>query len=406
MKSVLTGQQIAPLLGPIYTPLKILGAVKQAALGNEQAVYWMEGNDADFEEVRHWHAIDKWGKLRRFTWEASSGGKSLAFLKVDENLVQTIKAFFDALETTAHSDELKELCLTCFQVGKTLAEANRLLSEAVFAAFPLKLFDPVNDEDFTRFSQDYLKKELEKTALAEQANAFARIGENRIALFRDKKGWVDRQGVRVEIEGVVLLPNLKTRSIIQDAYFSASHYIAGPGEEKYLPDLKSQYAFYGVKPAKVISRMRLLPLPEGFKSAANDLKLKQKDLLDKDWPQLRRCFLKQVGWQENDSGKQIDHSFEQLKKNFPLVGDKIWQAQGQQLKQHILGAERRQLKQDYQTELNKIESLSLQVRPYGKPAERVLNSFYYFNKYGIKEFLEALYKKYHFGVTTWELPYD
>ena len=50
-KTVVTGQQIGILGGPLYTTLKVLGAVRLAQEFKGRAVYWLETNDADFDDL-------------------------------------------------------------------------------------------------------------------------------------------------------------------------------------------------------------------------------------------------------------------------------------------------------------------------------------------------------------------
>lgn len=65
---VITGQQPALLLGPLYTAYKILGAIALAAELQRRhgrpvvPVYWCGGDDSDFEEVR-----------RAWTWQRGEG---------------------------------------------------------------------------------------------------------------------------------------------------------------------------------------------------------------------------------------------------------------------------------------------------------------------------------------------
>ncbi|MCP5106082.1 MAG: bacillithiol biosynthesis BshC, partial [bacterium] len=62
--TVVTGQQIGLLGGPLYTVYKVLGAAHLAGKLNGNAVYWLETNDADFNEINHIDYLDAQGQLK------------------------------------------------------------------------------------------------------------------------------------------------------------------------------------------------------------------------------------------------------------------------------------------------------------------------------------------------------
>ena len=60
-------------------------------------------------------------------------------------------------------------------------------------------------------------------------------------MFREDKGFRLRHGEVIELEKQVLLPNVRTRNVCQDAYFKTHAYVAGPGEIHYIKDLDEVY---------------------------------------------------------------------------------------------------------------------------------------------------------------------
>ena len=63
-KPVITGQQIGLLGGPLYTTYKVLGALVYSREIGGNAIYWLETNDADFQEINHLDYLDAQGDLR------------------------------------------------------------------------------------------------------------------------------------------------------------------------------------------------------------------------------------------------------------------------------------------------------------------------------------------------------
>ena len=100
-------------------------------------------------------------------------------------------------------------------------------------------------------------KEAGRTPEGEQCNLFCMVGKQRKAVFRKNSGFHLRDGTPVDLSRHVLVPNVKTRSVCQDAYFHTHTYIAGPGEVRYLAGLGPVFRFHGVKEAAVQPRMSI-----------------------------------------------------------------------------------------------------------------------------------------------------
>ena len=93
-KTVITGQQIGLLGGPLYTTYKVLGAIHYAREIGGKHIYWMENNDADFNEINHIDYIDARGALRTLTWDIDSQGYSCGLIEIESSLVETLNEFF------------------------------------------------------------------------------------------------------------------------------------------------------------------------------------------------------------------------------------------------------------------------------------------------------------------------
>ena len=156
---------------------------------------------------------------------------------------------------------MKKYLLESYRLGKTLAEANqkfyRFLLREHFSSEAIKFFDPQNEE-FINFSQPFLLKEALKTNPKTQVNAFIIKNYKRQTIFKSDDEYYLRSGERVYLSGYTLVPNLYTRSILQDAFLNAKYYLAGESERVYLSSLKMResYEFHEVAPAKIIPRFQ------------------------------------------------------------------------------------------------------------------------------------------------------
>ena len=190
---VVTGQQIGLLGGPLYTTYKVLGAARHAKEIGGRAVYWLETNDANFNEINHVDYIDADGRLKKLTWDILSGGLSCGLIPVDDPLVALLNTFFDTIRQMPHTGDLRALALNCYRPGRTLGEASRLLAAELFGRLGVALFDP-SAKEFREFSRPMLMREAERTPPGAQCNLFCMMGDKRKAVFRDDKGFRLRDG--------------------------------------------------------------------------------------------------------------------------------------------------------------------------------------------------------------------
>ena len=112
--AVVTGQQLGILGGPLYTFYKIITAIKLSNSLNERyddysfvPVFWLEGDDHDFEEVRSLNIIDDNNNPVNISYEDEAPEEdnkgSVGFLKLNPD----IKRFFDDLSKELGIQNLK-----------------------------------------------------------------------------------------------------------------------------------------------------------------------------------------------------------------------------------------------------------------------------------------------------------
>lgn len=404
-KHVITGQQIGLLGGPLYTTYKVLGAVKYAREIEGQAVYWLETNDADFEEINHLTYLDGKGEIRTLTWEKDSQGYSCGQIEIDTELMDLLNRFFDDLRQTEFTPELRVLALGCYVAGRTLGEASCLLAKQLFGRFGVKLFDP-SQKQFKAFIKPYLLREAEQTRTGEQCNLFCMAGKKRMAVFKDDKGYHLRNGKRVTLEKYDLVPNVKTRNVCQDAYFKTHTYIAGPGEMTYIEDLDPQYEFHGVQKARVRPRMSVTLLEPKVMRLLKKHDLQLEDILESEKAELRKSVLKEeTGFDYNalqQHAAQITHTYlSQLQE----IGINLGKSEKNihQIVKEALGTMRAEEKAKTERVLQAAEQLSDMLKPFGHKQERVFTLFYYMNLYGGLHFIEWLYDHYDQSIDTLEV---
>ncbi|MGE5342090.1 MAG: bacillithiol biosynthesis protein BshC [Candidatus Omnitrophota bacterium] len=401
-QTIVTGQQIGLLGGPLYTTYKVLGAIVLARQQGGKAVYWLETNDADFHEINHVDYLDAGNQLRTLSWNINSHGFSCGYIAVDATLTEMLGHFFDSLRQTEFTGELRDLVLGCYSPGRTLADASRMLASELFGDFDLRLFTPFEDT-FRTFSQPILLTEAARTPEGEQCNLFCLIGQQRKAVFKRNGRFVLRDGTAVNLSDHILVPNVKTRSVCQDAFFHTHTYVAGPGEVAYLSKLGPDYRFHGVRQAAIQPRMSLTLLEPRVRRLLRRNHLTPEEILGV----AKETLVKQVLKKETNydckenmeiAGRFTDEYLERLETlGFEESDIKaLWRSLHNEVKR-LCGKMRAREKEENHRLLEDAAYLSDNLWPYAKPQERVFNIFYYMNLFGGKAFIRHLYDQYDFN---------
>ncbi len=402
---VITGQQIGLLGGPLYTTYKVLGAVHYAKQITGEALYWLETNDADFNEINHIDYLDSGGKLRNLTWDIDSRGFSCGLIEVDDSLVSLLESFFSSLRPTEFTPALREMALSCYVPGRTLGEASSRLASALFGRFNIRLFTPA-DRKFREFSRALLLREAERTPEGEQCNLFCMIGKKREALFKKGGIFCLRNGRAVDLSFYDLVPNVKTRNVCQDAYFNTHTYIAGPGEIKYIADLDPVYRFHEVTKATVKPRMSLTLVEPKVKRLIKKTGLSLSEVLEGDSADLIRKVLK------DKSGFDFKETLQRAEiltgaylgklESLGLDVNDIKRLLRKEVKK-TCGKRRTLEKEKLANLLESLHYLPDSLKPYGRKQERVFNIFYYMNLFGGTGFIDWLYRNYDFDIDKLEI---
>jgi len=408
IKRYVTGQQLGLLGGPLYTTYKVLGALKYAAVEKGEAVYWLETNDADFNEINRIHYIDSKKELRSLKWDIGSNGFSCGNIKVDEKLISILNVFFDTITQTEYTSELKESVLNFYRLGKTLGEASTSLAKYLFGDFGIKIFDP-SDRNFREFCKPILIREAMRTPDGEQCNLFYMDGLKRKAVFRKGGSFVSREGKPVDIEKYDLVPSLKTRSICQDAYFGTAGYLAGSGEVKYLSELETNYRFHKVKPAKIIPRMSIDLIEPDVKRNMERLALGITDIDKCDMDDMIKKKIKEItGFDKKEVLKDtedITNIFINELENLGLSIGRLKKDIKREIK-GMIGLKRKSDKEKSLNVTNRVEMIYKKLKPFGRKQERTFNIFYYMNLYGGIGLIKSIFNGYEDSRITMEIGND
>ncbi len=151
--AVVTGQQLGILGGPLYTFYKIITAIKLSTFLSERyddynfvPVFWLEGDDHDFNEVRFINILNENNDLLKIEYDQEviddENKGSIGNLIFNESLNEFIANLEKDIRATDFTPELTEKIKSFYSVGKTFKQSFKELIFWLFDKYGLIIFDP------------------------------------------------------------------------------------------------------------------------------------------------------------------------------------------------------------------------------------------------------------------------
>ena len=415
--SIVTGQQIHLLGGPLFILFKVIGCYQLAQQKNTKAIYWLETFDSDFSEINRLNYLDQNDQFKTLVWQQPNKTQGLpcGLIPIDKNLKEIFENFFADLKKTKHTTFLKEKIFSFLNTSENLATLTLKIAEFIFydglklSKEKLVLFNPYQ-KDFLDFCKPYLLAEIERTpsstsllAKENQCNAFCFYQDRRQALFKKNNRIYNRLGELIPFTKEILLPNVKTRNLLQDSYFNTDTYIAGPSEWQYINELKDQYSYHKVTFPNLEARMSAVIVDSYTENILKKHNTNLKELSKQTEQKAINNFLKKEGFSQEKMTQQLTNLKNQFIKNlqpYPITTKKIEKIIYKELKNEIQ-KKRKSILVNFKNEITEIKYLYQTLLPLnnsGKKQEKVFNLFYYLNLYGL-DFLKTIYTQYNKDTT-------
>jgi bacillithiol biosynthesis cysteine-adding enzyme BshC len=294
-RAVVTGQQTALLLGPLFTLSKAVTAINLAReLSSEDKpvvpIFWLASQDADTAEIDHAYVLGLDETLHRLTVPLPNGVPA-GRIPLDPAWVSEILTVLRQVKATkACRDDTLQLLERAASRARTFSDWFAALLYALLGESGLLVIDPLEPEVAPLFAEVLQHELAEPLASSRAVNAAAealtRMGETpqlgrgegatnlfieeadrsstaRRLLRFDERGFHtdSRRYTREELEAMLdaspsrITPAAGLRPVTQDAALPTAVTVVGPGELRYFAQLRGIYEHHGVPMPLIWPRM-------------------------------------------------------------------------------------------------------------------------------------------------------
>ncbi len=437
---VIGGQQAGLFTGPLYCIHKAVTIIQTAARMEKRwnrpviPVFWIAGEDHDFDEVNHCHVLSRENTLEKLTLPLEPSGRSpISRLEVDSAVwKEIIDALQDTLADTEFKPDIVARLRRFAERSASLSDFFARMMHWLFESYGLVMIDAddprlraLETAMFERMIDEHLELNrslMEATqALSGQGYApQAAVGEQNVNLFyidqgerillrSDGERFTDKKGElsfdKDELVGMAksdplrFSNNVFTRPLMQDYVFPVLCTVLGQGEIAYSAQTRSAFAQLGLKQPIIVPRMEITLVEGTVQKQMNKFAISFEDaaLRFEDWRQQ---------WLAAQDSYHLEDRFAEVKRQFAdlyspllkLVGEinpgmsKMGAANLQKVLEQVDFLQHRAVdafQSQYEASLRQLDRVKTTIVPMEKPQDRVYNVLVYINRYGL-DWLNAL----------------
>ena len=441
---VITGQQPGLFTGPLYSIYKALTAVLFAERQKEMfpeydfiPLFWIEGEDHDFKESARTSLFDT-GQVTQVTldpWKRLPD-QMLSRTPMGPGIAETLSGFTSMLQESDYKEEIVSVLNEFYTPDSSLELAFGRTMAFIFKNYPL-VFLSASDPGFKKLAKDVFYRELatcphtshaviEQSSLLESMGYQTQAKPRAVNLF-----YLNNHGQRMKIEQpsaesftIVperyhyskhqmlemcddhpeqFSPNVILRPIVQDHVLPTFAYIAGPGEISYFAQYRKAYEHFGLKMPFIIPRGSFTLIEPAVSRVMDKvlqktgrLTLSRKQIYHTAFHNLRILQKNAIAGAENhDFDTLLDRTETNILAEIEALSSTLGKLDPN-LEQVLAGSVRQVEKilagirqKTHRASRRKHDELVVQLEkaatglfPEDLPQERVINVFYYLNKYG------------------------
>ncbi|HEX2869270.1 MAG TPA: bacillithiol biosynthesis cysteine-adding enzyme BshC [Ignavibacteriales bacterium] len=432
--AVVTGQQLGLYGGPLYTFYKIITAIKFCSYLKDKyedyrfvPVFWLEGDDHDFEEVRSANLIGENNDVVSVKYDDGEplelNRGSMGKLAFNNNISLTDREVAAILRDNDFKPRIMQKLDSYYKEDETFKSSFKKLLFDIFDEYGLVFFDP-QDRKIKELLKPVFRQELqnfsEHTRELVQISAgleevyHAQVKVNPVNLFLDDDDGryliepadddFRLKSKRKKIHRTTLLemldasperfsPNVLLRPICQDYILPTAFYVGGPGEIAYFAQVIPLYKFYNVPQPVLYPRSSMTIVEKNVQKTIDKYNLKFTDFFE-DKEMLFENVIKSISDMKFESEFQtceneVHDALDKLKDklvaidrtlNDPVL--KVYERIDQSLK--ILKDRTNEAqKKKHESTIRQLSKASNVLFPNGNFQERELSFIYFAHKYGL-----------------------
>jgi bacillithiol biosynthesis cysteine-adding enzyme BshC len=428
--AIVTGQQAGAFGGPLFTLLKAITAIQLARrTAREQhaevvPIFWVDAEDHDWDEVASCTVLDANFQPHTIVLPKPDGAgeRSVATLRLDSRVEQTLEELANALGETEFSHDLLASLHAAYRPGVGMADAFSRWLETLLGPHGLVVYDS-SDPASKPLVADLFARELgaagRTAALAKDAgDALAERGHqpqvvpqpDSIALFHldgarrpirrqgdqfvagDNTFTADALTEQVRTSPALFSPNVLLRPLVQDTLFPTVCYVAGPSELAYLGQLRGVYESFGVPMPLMYPRATATLIDSATARFLGKYKVPIEEFQPQDESALNRVLgsllPQSVEQALSEAEAAMRGAMERVIETMPAVDPTLAgaaRATLAKMEQDLRALQNKMIqaaKRRDDTLRRQFMRAQAQIFPLGHPQERTLSVVYFLNRYG------------------------
>lgn len=434
---VVTGQQTGLLLGPGYTASKTATAIRLASQYNtdEQPVipvFWLATQDHDTAEIDHAAVLNSNEQPTELRVQLQTGPMAGRLQLSAEQLESVLHELRAAFGDAPFANEVLQL-LEQTGSGATYSDWFARQLFALFGRYGLVLIDPLIPE-VAALTKPIIQRELEQPLHSpEQINAAGErlkalgydptlgrgSGATNLFLERNTNGALVRHALKVQPDGTFMAgertytkdellalfnsdptcitPAAGLRPITQDFLLPTALFVVGPGEIRYVAQLKGVYDFHNVAMPLVWRRPLLTFVEPAPARILHSLEVGAYEFQQHHEAIAERLILERAGVASEftDAIAEMIALIEQQKDRVLAIDPTLVRpvSRAGQQAERALARLRRQaatsLARKDEITTSQIARLRHHLLPFGGPSERVISIWSHIAKFGIRPVTSA-----------------
>lgn len=422
---VVTGQQLGVLGGPLFTVYKTITTILLARKWEKELgksvvpVFWLADEDHDFEEIAS-IGIPDYDAFKPIGLTQEGNGHPVSVQEIQ----QTISDFLGSVKTTLPETDFTQTLFkeleSAYVKGKTHVQAFAELMDSWFSKEGLLIvgsnFKPIKELLVDTFLCSISKSEeifdalnLKSTQLEEEYHRQVNVGDSNLFFIDSEQGRLKLEksngdwkagNLTFSKEKLIALieenpqnfsPSVFLRPIIQDALLPTLGYVAGPGELAYYGQMKNLYPLFDQEMPVIFPRLSITLIESGierimeklpFEMCSYNQRIEDLEAAYVDHANSKdiegvfstwKTAINEIAEKPTDFIKEVDPTLEgttgKVVAGFENEIDKL------------KGKVYRSIKQQEQTQLNRIAKIKSQLFPSGLQ-ERSVSPVFFMNKYG------------------------